>query len=109
MATDVRSYVEECPVCQIEKADYTQTKGRLQNLQLLEQKWQEVELDFIFKLPPASSGYDGIMTVVDRATRMVYLAPCRESDTGKIVTNRYWATVGRLHSIPKVLYSDHDV
>ena len=85
------------------------TRGRLRNLQLPEQKWQEVEVDFIFKLPPTSKGHDGVMTVVDRATRMVHLVPCRETDNASTIAHRYWASVGRLHGVPKVIYSDRDV
>ena len=44
--------------------------------------------------------------IVDKATRMVHLAPCSKSinatDTGKLL----WNTVVKLHSIPRVIYSD---
>ena len=52
MARDVRHFIEECPVCQTEKADHTRSRGPLQSLQIPEEKWAEVMMDFIFKLPP---------------------------------------------------------
>jgi hypothetical protein len=109
MSKDVRAYVEECPVCQIEKGDHTKKRGKLQNLQLPAEKWQEVTLDFIFKLPRTASGFDGIMTVVDRATKMAHLIPCKETMTARDVARLYWARVGCLHGVPRAIYSDRDV
>ena len=76
MAGDIREYVESCPTCQLEKANHTMRKGNLQSLAIPEAKWQEVSVDFVTDLPVASEGEDSIMTVVDRATKMVHLIPC---------------------------------
>ena len=109
MARDVRRFVEECPVCQVEKGDHTMTRGRLQPLQLPEKKWEEVMIDFIFKLPPTSKGHNGIMVVIDRATKMTHLIPCDETATASDVAYLYWSRVGSLHGLPHCIYSDRDV
>ena len=75
MTTDIREIVESCPICQLEKTDHTQRKGSLQSLAIPEAKWQEVSVDFVVDLPVAAGGEDAIMTVVDRATKMVHLIP----------------------------------
>ena len=81
MAGDIREFVESCPSCQLEKTDHTMKKGSLQSLAIPEAKWQEVSIDFIMDLPTSSDGEESIMTVVDRATKMVHLIPCRKTTT----------------------------
>ena len=81
MAGDIREFVEACPTFQLEKSDHTLQKGSLQSLTLLEVKWQEVSVDFITDLPAEKDAEDSIMTVVDRATKMVHLIPCWKTTT----------------------------
>ena len=54
----------------------------------------------------SSRNRDNVLVVVDKATRMVHLAPCSKSinatDTGKLL----WNTVVKLHGIARVIYSD---
>ena len=81
MIGDIREFVESCPTCQLEKTDHTQRKRSLQSLAIPEAKWQEVSIDFITNLPMSSDGEDSIMTVVDHATKMVHLIPCKKTTT----------------------------
>ena len=53
---DIRDFVLECPVCQIEKGESRQLRGELQNLKIPEKKWSEIILDFITKLPKTARG-----------------------------------------------------
>ena len=106
MSGHVREYVENCPVCQMEKSDHTLSKGKLQSTHIPESKWSEISIDFITDLPMSSRNRDSILVIVDKATRMVHLAPCSKTinatDTGKLL----WNTVVKLHGIPRVIYSD---
>ena len=106
MSGHVREFVENCPVCQMEKSDHTLSKGKLQSTHIPETKWSEISIDFIMDLPVSSRNRDSVLVVVDKATRMVHLAPCSKSinatDTGKLL----WNTVVKLHGIPRVIYSD---
>ena len=106
MSGHVREFVENCPVCQMEKSDHTLRKGKLQSTHIPESKWSEISIDFITDLPVSSRNRDSVLVVVDKATRMVHLAPCSKSinatDTGKLL----WNIVVKLHGIPRVIYSD---
>ena len=106
MSGHVREFVENCPVCQMEKSDHTLSKGKLQSTHIPETKWSEISIDFITDLPVSSRNRDSVLVIVDKATRMVHLAPCSKSinttDTGKLL----WNTVVKLHGIPRVIYSD---
>ena len=54
----------------------------------------------------SSRNCDSALVIVDKATRMVHLAPCSKNfnatDTGKLL----WNTVVKLHGIPRVIYSN---
>ena len=90
MVGDIREFVESCPTCQLEKTDHTLRKGSLQSLTLPDVKWQEVSIDFVTDLPKIGDTEDSIMTVVDRATKMVDLIPCKKTTTAREAAQLYW-------------------
>ena len=102
----MRQYVENCPVCQMEKSDHTLAKGKLQSTRIPEKKRSEISIDFITDLPMSSGNEDTVLTVVDKATRMVHLLPCRKNITATATAKLLWSTVVKLHGIPRVIYSD---
>ena len=106
MAGDVREFVESYPTCQLEKTDHTLKKGSLQSLTLPEVKWQEVSIDFITDLPAEKDTEDSIMTIVDRATKMVHLIPCWKTTTAGEAARLYWQQVVKLHGIPRAIHTD---
>ena len=106
MTSDVREIVESCPICQLEKTDHTQRKGSLQSLAIPEAKWQEVSVDFVVDLPVAAEGEDAIMTVVDRATKMVHLIPCRKTTIAGEAARLFWQHVVKLHGVPRAIHTD---
>ena len=106
MTGNVREFVESCPVCQTEKTDHTLGRGVLQSTSIPEKKWSEVSLDFITDLPVTKGKKDSILTVVDKATRMVHLIPCRKTTTAAEAAKMYWDNIVKLHGVPTVLYSD---
>ena len=106
MASDIREFVEACPTCQLEKTDHTLQKGSLQSLTLPEVKWQEVSVDFITDLPAEKDAKDSIMTVVDRATKMVHLIPCWKTTTASEATRLFWQHVVKLHGVPRAIHTD---
>ena len=108
MATDIRTFILECPVCQIEKGEHQLQRGELQPLPVPEKKWQEIMLDFVVKLPVTHKGHDSILVVVDRATKMCHLMPCCESISAHQTACLYWENVGKLHGLPQSLNSDRD-
>ena len=106
MAGDIREFVESCPTCQLEKTDHTMKKGSFQSLAIPKAKWQEVSVDFITDLPMSSDGEDSIMTVVDHATKMVHLIPCRKTTTVGEAARLYWQHVVKLHGVPRAIHTD---
>ena len=109
MTSEVRDYVLQCPVCQLEKGEHQLPRGELQPLQVPQEKWTDVSIDFIVKLPKTKKGNDSVFVVVDRATKYAHFIPCTESMSARQTALLYWRHVARLHGIPRVLYSDRDV
>ena len=106
MIGNIREFVESCPVCQTEKTHHTLSHGMLQSTAIPEKKWSEVLLDFITDLPMTKNKKDCILTIVDKATRMVHLIPCEKSIAAAETAKEYWDHVVKLHRVPMVLYSD---
>ena len=106
MLGDIRRAVENCPVCQTEKSDHQPAKGKLVSTQIPEEKWKEISIDFITDLPTTQGNKDTILTIVDKATRMVHLVPCRKNVTAVATAQLLWRHVVRLHGIPRAIYSD---
>ena len=75
MSGNVREFVENCSVCQMEKFDHTLGKGKLQSTHIPDTKWSEISIGFITDLPMSSRNRDSVLVVEDKATRMVHLAP----------------------------------
>ena len=57
-------------------------------------------------LPEFSRNRYSILVVVNNETRMVHLAPCNKGINVTNIARRLWNTVVKLHSVPRVIYSD---
>ena len=88
------------------KIDHTLRKGSLQSLAISEAKWQEVSIDFVTDLPANRDAEDSIMTVVDCATKMVHLIPCKKTTTAGEAARLYWQHVVKLHGVPQAIHTN---
>ncbi len=59
-------------------------------------------------LPVSAKKNDGILTVVDRATKMVHLVPIQQTINAAGTARVYWEQIGRLHGIPRSIVSGRD-
>ncbi|KAJ9517480.1 hypothetical protein QJQ45_024949 [Haematococcus lacustris] len=76
MEQTVREYVRTCDQCQRNKATNQVPPGLLQPLPIPNRNWQHVSMDAsIGPLPPTSHGYDMVVTVVDKLSKMLHLIP----------------------------------
>ena len=65
-------------------------------------------MDFVVDLPSTSSGYDAILVMVDRLTKMVHLAPCHKADDASAVAWLFHKHIACLHGFPNSLITDRD-
>ena len=76
---DVREYVRSCDQCQRNKPILRRAAGLLQQLPIPRDKWTDLSMDFVTKLPKTARGFDTIYVVVDRFTKWAYMMPITES------------------------------
>ncbi|CAN6677618.1 unnamed protein product [Malus baccata var. baccata] len=60
MKREIAEYVSRCAICQQVKAERKKPFGLMQPLPVPQWKWEDITMDFVYKLPRARSGYDGI-------------------------------------------------
>ena len=79
---EVKWYVERYNACQHNKNCTEQLAGKLMLNSIPEKSWMHISVDFITKLPLAQ-GYDSILVVVNRLTKMVYFIPTIEKTSAE--------------------------
>jgi len=102
---EVKQYVEGCDFCQRNKNRTEQLAGKLMPNSIPEKPWTHISADFITKLPIAQ-GYDSILVVVDRLTKMVHFIPTTEKTLAEGLARLFRDNVWKLHRLPKSIISD---
>jgi len=99
--------VEGCDACQCNKNYTEQLVGKLMPNSIPEKPWIHISADFITKLPLAQ-GYDSILVVVDRLTKMVYFIPTMEKTLAEGLVRLFRDNVWKLHRLPESIISDRE-
>ena len=103
----VATYVKTCETCQrVKPAGHS--SAPLQSLPVPMDCWKSMSLDFVFGLPPDSAGNTGILVFVCRLSKMVHLAPVRDTVAGKQAARLSLDGVFRYHGLPETIVSDRD-
>jgi hypothetical protein len=77
MRAFINTYVQGCETCTRNKTPRHQPYGLLQPLPIPDIPWQSISMDSIVKLP-LSKGFNSILVVVDRLTKMAHFIPYQE-------------------------------
>jgi len=70
-----------------------------------EKVWTHISADFITKLPLAQ-GYDSILVVVDRFTKMAHFIPTTEKTSAEGLARLFRDNIWKLHRLPDSIISD---
>ena len=101
----VHRYVDGCDLCQRSKSTRHPRYGLLQPIPAADAPWKRVTTDFIVKLPQ-SNGYDTIMVVVDKNTKLAHFIPTTEAMDSAGAAKLYLQHVWKHHGTPTELISD---
>ena len=71
----IKQYIKNCDTCQRTKVVRHVPYGLLQLNEVPKKPWKSLSMDFITDLP-TSEGYDAILVVIDRLTKMSHFIPC---------------------------------
>jgi transposase InsO family protein len=113
MKDKVRDFISKCADCQKNKHSTHAPYGEMQQIQLPEEPWTDISMDFVTSLPPSRDPatnlvYDAILVIVDRLTKSAEMIPFRSDyeaeHLGYILLDR----LVRHHGIPKTIISDRD-
>jgi len=97
--------MEECNSCQRNKNHTEQPAGKLMPNLIPEKPWTYISADFITKLLIAQ-GYDSILVVVDRLTKMIHFIPTTEKMSAEGLARLFRDNVWKLHGLPESIVSD---
>lgn len=105
LTTDVEHYVRQCEVCQRTKPTFGKPYGFLKPLPVASRPWQHVACDFVGPLP-MSSGYNFVLTAVDRFTKMAIFAPCSNDISSFQFAELFVDRVCHRFGLPSTLVTD---
>lgn len=105
---DVLKFISTCDLCQRTKLGTDLPKGLLNSLQVPDDRFDSVNIDFC-PMPKSRDGYNNIMIIVDRFSKLVELIPTSinvtAAETAKLFYDN-WYLKGR--GFPKEIVSDRD-
>ena len=108
MKREVADFVSKCLICQQVKAERQKPSGLLQSLPIPMWKWEELNMDFVFKLPSTPRRYDGIWVIIDRLTKSAHFLPVRERFSPEKLAQLFVQRIVSLHGVPLAIVSDRD-
>ena len=108
MKKDVIRFVERCLTCQQVKAENQRPAGVLHPLEIPEQKWDQVTMDFVSGLPKTLQNHDSIWVIVDRLTKAAHFIPVNITYTRDKLAELYVQNIVRLHGVPRSIVFDRD-
>jgi hypothetical protein len=106
LKADVEAHVTACDACQRNKSATGKPYGLLQPLAIPTAPFESVSADFIVGMPVTPEGYNSILVLVDRLTKMVHLVPCKDSITAEQFADLFFRTIVRAHGMPKSVITD---
>jgi transposase InsO family protein len=102
---DVIKYVEGCESCQRTKVHRNKPHNPLHPHEIPTEPWEHISIDIIGPLP-MSNGYDAILVIVDRFSKMIILQAINTTlnavQTAEIYRDHVWSK----HGLPKKIISD---
>src|SRR5450759_4000828 len=93
--------------CQKNRPLYRAKGGLLKPLSVATGPWESISMDFIQGLP-MSHGFNAILTIVDRFSKMTYFVPTRKTVSATEVATVVFDHVYRMWGLPTHILSDRD-
>ncbi|KAG0158414.1 hypothetical protein PDIDSM_5928 [Penicillium digitatum] len=101
----VSEWTKNCHTCRRITPAREVRQGILRQLPVPERAWQDISMDFITHLP-LSYGYDAILVMVERLTKMKHFIHCKGTCNAEEVARLYTRHVWKLHGLPNTVVSD---
>ncbi|XP_050113983.1 uncharacterized protein LOC126592327 [Malus sylvestris] len=108
MKREIAEYVSRCIICQQVKAERKKPFGRMQPLPVPQWKWENITMDFVYKLPRTRNGFDGIWVIMDRLTKSAHFIPVREKYPLNKLAKLFISKIVKYHGVPSNLKAAQD-
>jgi len=108
MKNYIPTYVFKCLVCQKVMEEHQRSAGLLHPLEILQWKWEKIDMDFMIGLPRTPKGHDVIWVVIDRLNKSAHFIPCCMKWSMDKLCEVYVAQIDRLHGVLISIISDRD-
>lgn len=109
MDAQIVEYVKGCELCQRNKGATGKKAGLLIPLPVPEHIWEDISMDFVGPLPKTERGFDTILNVVDRLSKMAHFLPCKSDITATEVAELFAERIWSLHGLPRSIVTDRGV
>jgi len=106
MRQDVLHHVWTRHTCQLYKSRSEKPSGLLQPVEVPENSWECVSMDFVTSLPKSVSGLDAILVMVDKRTKMAHFAACKTIRDAEQTAQLFVHNIVRLHGMPLKILTD---
>ena len=101
----VKEFIKTCDVCARSKTPHHRPYGLLHPLPIPSRPWVSLSMDFITDLPLVG-GYDTVLVIVDRFSKMAHFVPCSKTISGEETTDLFLKNVVQLHGLPEDITFD---
>jgi transposase InsO family protein len=108
MQRNVEDWIRQCDSCQRNKFQRIAPPGKLHPLETPKMPWTSISMDWITCLPTTYTGYDAILVVVDRFSKLTHFIPCNSTGGAVATAIHLRKDIVRLHGIPEEIVSDRD-
>jgi hypothetical protein len=104
ITNNIRCFVQNCHLYGSNKVWHEQKHGLLKPLLIPKQKWQEILINFVIKLP-LSKGCKNMVVITDHLGKGIIIKPM-ETINIEATTHMFIKTFYHYHSLPSMIMSD---
>jgi len=110
LTDSVAEWIAGCDVCHRIKHKNARLYGLLQALPIPLERAEQVNIDFVTKLPTSEAGYDAVATIIDPLTKRACWIPVKEAElTAEKFTTAFIDGYIRSWGLPVSIVPDRDI
>ncbi|XP_068328115.1 uncharacterized protein [Pyrus communis] len=108
MKREIVEYVSRCAICQQVKAERKKPFGLMHTFPVPQWKWEDITLDFMYKLPRMRNVYADIWVIVVQLTKLAHFIPIREKYSLSRLAELFISEIVKYHGVLVSIISDRD-
>ncbi|GMF47037.1 unnamed protein product [Phytophthora fragariaefolia] len=95
-------------IAEVHDSNFGGHPGLMEPLQIPDERWRSISMDFITDLPDTKRGNNSIWVVVDRLTKRSHFVPTVKTVSAQEVALLFIDNIWRLHGMPQDIVSNRD-